>query len=215
MEPIYTKIKKYKKLIFNNYNWIILFVGVLLFIVILKSILIDEIQEFDRFYYEIVSKSISNSMTPIVKFITNLGSWFSLVSIAFILFIIVKDKKIKYAISINLMVSSLLNFIVKNIIQRPRPIDYRIIEEKGYSFPSGHSMSSMAFYGFLIYLIFKNVKNTYIKTILIFLLSVLIFLIGTSRIYLGVHYTSDVIGGFLLAISYLMIYTGILKYIKK
>lgn len=81
----------------------------------------------------------------------------------------------------------------------------------GYSFPSGHSMVSMAFYGFLIYLIYNNIKNKYIKWILISSLSILIILIGISRIYLGVHYTSDVLAGFLLSISYLVIYTRIVK----
>ena len=67
-------------------------------------------------------------------------------------------------------------------------------------------MISMAFYGYLIYLIYKYVENKYVKWILISLLSVLICLIGVSRIYLGVHYTSDVLGGFLISISYLVIY---------
>ena len=67
-------------------------------------------------------------------------------------------------------------------------------------------MVSMAFYGYLIYLIYKYVKNKYIKWSLIVLLSCLIVGIGTSRIYLGVHYTSDVLGGFLISASYLVIY---------
>ena len=91
-------------------------------------------------------------------------------------------------------------------MQRPRPTEFRIIEETGYSFPSGHSMISMAFYGYLIYLIYKYVENKNVKWILISLLSILICLIGISRIYLGVHYTSDVLGGFLISISYLVIY---------
>lgn len=69
-------------------------------------------------------------------------------------------------------------------------------------------MVSMAFYGYLIYLIYKYVKNKYIKWISIIFLSILICLIGISRIYLGVHYTSDVLGGFLISISYLVIYTS-------
>ena len=67
-------------------------------------------------------------------------------------------------------------------------------------------MVSMAFYGYLIYLIYRFVKNKYLKWISIVLLSLLICLIGISRIYLGVHYTSDVLGGFLISISYLVIY---------
>ena len=67
-------------------------------------------------------------------------------------------------------------------------------------------MASMAFYGYLIYLIYKYVENKNIKWILIMLLSILICSIGISRIYLGVHYTSDVLGGFLISISYLVIY---------
>ena len=105
----------------------------------------------------------------------------------------------------------LLLILLKNILQRPRPTEYRIIEETGYSFPSGHSMVSMAFYGYLIYLIYKYVKNKYIKWTLIVLLSILICSIGISRIYLGVHYTSDVLGGFLISLSYLIVYTLIVN----
>ena len=67
-------------------------------------------------------------------------------------------------------------------------------------------MASMAFYGFLIYLVYKNVKNKYLRNTLIVILSTLIFLIGISRIYLGVHYASDVLAGFLASIAYLIVY---------
>lgn len=72
-------------------------------------------------------------------------------------------------------------------------------------------MASMAFYGYLIYLIYKHIENKYIKWTLIALLSILIYTIGVSRIYLGVHYTSDVLGGFLISISYLIIYINLVK----
>ena len=120
--------------------------------------------------------------------------------------ILIKNKKIGVSIFSNLAIITALNQLLKNILQRPRPTEYRIIEETGYSFPSGHSMISMALYGYIIYLIYKYVTNKYIKWFSIVLLSILICSIGISRIYLGVHYTSDVLGGFLISVSYLVIY---------
>ena len=124
---------------------------------------------------------------------------------------LIKNKKVGISVPINLILASLTNYTLKQILQRPRPIEYRIIDESGYSLPSGHSMVSMAFYGYLIYLIYRQIKNKYIKWSLITLLSLLIISIGISRIYLGVHYTSDVIAGFLVAISYLIIYINIIN----
>ena len=127
-------------------------------------------------------------------------------ALTIVLFILIKNRKIGLSIFSNLVIITVLNQLLKNILQRPRPTEYRIIEETGYSFPSGHSMISMAFYGYIIYLIYNNIKNKYLKTALISILSLLIVMIGISRIYLGVHYTSDVCAGFLVSISYLIIY---------
>lgn len=134
-----------------------------------------------------------------------------LIIITITLIIIIKNKKIKLIIALNLLIEHTLNTILKNTLRRPRPIDYRLIEETGYSFPSGHSMASMAFYGLLIYLIYKNIKNKYLKWSLIIFLGTLIVAIGASRIYLGVHYTSDVLAGFLISIAYLILYTSIVS----
>lgn len=153
---------------------------------------------------------ISDFVTPIAKIITNLGGAISLISITIILLVVLKNKKIGIAVMINLLISTVLNIILKNVVQRPRPNEFRLITETGYSFPSGHSMVSMAFYGFLIYLIYKLVKIVN-KWTLIISLSIIICTIGISRIYLGVHYASDVLAGFTISISYLVIYTSIIK----
>ena len=132
----------------------------------------------------------------------------SIILLTVLLIIVVKGKRNKILILINVIVTTLLNQLLKNVFQRGRPID-SIIEESGYSFPSGHSMVSMAFYGFLIYLVYKS--NIKYKGLIVGLLSVLIVLIGISRIYLGVHYPTDVIGGFTLSLSYLLLFIDITK----
>lgn len=200
-------IEKIKEFAIKNLKWIILFVCIIGFLMLAEDVFHKEIMKGDIIGYEFISTYlISDFVTPIAKFITNFGGAIYLVAISIILFIVIKDKKIGITIISNLGIVTILNQLLKRILQRPRPEEFRIINEEGYSFPSGHSMVSMAFYGFLIYLIYKNVKNKYLKWSLITILGVLIISIGISRIYLGVHYTSDVLAGFLIAISYLIIY---------
>ena len=196
----------------KNLKWIILFISIIAFLAIAQNVWNKEIMLIDIIGYRIVSSTlISDFITPISKLITSVGGTIFLICVTIILLLTIKNKKIGLSICLNLIIITALNQLLKNILQRPRPTEFRIINESGYSFPSGHSMVSMAFYGFLIYLIYKYVQNKKIKYTLITILSILIFFIGISRIYLGVHYTSDVLGGFLISISYLIIYTRIVK----
>lgn len=203
------------KFIKNNWRWMLLFICLIGFLALAEDVFHQEIMNGDIVGYDIVSKLFKfNVSTPIAKFMTNFGGAIFVISLTTILFFVIKDKKIGISIITNLGIVTILNQIIKFIMQRPRPTEFRIIEETGYSFPSGHSMVSMAFYGYLIYLIYRYIKNKYIKWSLIVLLSILICLIGISRIYLGVHYTSDVLGGFLLSISYLVVYISLIKNLK-
>lgn len=199
--------EKIKDFIIKNLKWIILFICLVGFLALAEDVFHKEIMNGDIIGYKLVSTFlISDFATPIAKFITNFGGAIFLIIATIILFILIKNKKIAFSIISNLVIVTILNQLLKNILQRPRPNEFRIVEETGYSFPSGHSMAGMAFYGYLIYLIYKYVKNKYLKWTLIVLLGILICTIGISRIYLGVHYTSDVLGGFLISISYLVIY---------
>ena len=199
--------EKLKEFIVKNLKWIVLFICLIGFFALAEDVFNKEIMNGDIVGYKLVSTFlISDFAIPIAKFITNFGGAIILIVLAFMLFIFIKNKKIGVSIISNLAIITVLNQLLKRIVQRPRPTEFRIVEESGYSFPSGHSMVSMAFYGYLIYLIYKYVKNKYLKWISIILLSILICSIGISRIYLGVHYTSDVLGGFFISISYLIIY---------
>ena len=212
-ENLEMQIKEY---LIKNLKWIILFVCLIGFLALAEDVFNKEIMIVDIVGYKVISiLLISDFATPIAKFITNLGGAIFLIVLTVLLFILIKNKKIGASILGNLVIVTALNQLLKFILHRPRPTEYRIIEATGYSFPSGHSMVSMAFYGYLMYLTYKYIKNKYLKWTIIIILSLLICLIGISRIYLGVHYTSDVLGGFLISISYLVIYiSAVNKFFK-
>lgn len=180
----------------------------ILFSIICYGVLSYDSLVIDTKVYSFITNNIMNDgLTPILKAITELGGVAFTVLAGVLIFMFCK--KNRWFITIDLVGVTLVNQVIKHIIRRPRPNVLRLVEESGYSFPSGHSMVSMAFYGIIIYLVYKNVSNKYLKCILIILLSLLILSIGFSRIYVGVHYFTDVAGGFLLGLAYLIIYINI------
>lgn len=204
-------MNKIKNIIKNNYKFIILLICLILFLALAEDVFNKDIMKGDILGYSIIKSFINSSNTQVMKVITWFGSATCLIPLTILLFIILKNKRTGFLIGINLVFVTILNQLLKFVLQRPRPVDYRLIDETGYSFPSGHSMVSMAFYGYLIYLIYKSKFNKYVKIILMTILALLILFIGISRIYLGVHYTSDVVAGFLLSISYLIVFIKLFK----
>ena len=149
---------------------------------------------------------INKVYTKIFKIITILGSTRFFVLLSFLLLIFMKNKILASVIVVLLIISSGLIEGFKQMFKRERPNIKRLVKEKGYSFPSGHTTSSTSFFGFLIFLVSISYLIISVKIILIMLILVIILLIGLSRIYLGVHYFSDVIGAYLLASSYVLLY---------
>lgn len=198
-------------------RWIILGVCLILFTTIMIFVITKNKLYIDDIGYNIISKLRSNNMDKIVKIITNIGGTIVIGIVTIISLFIFRNKKINICIILNLLgIVILNNVIIKNIIGRNRPSGINIITEVGKSFPSGHSAVSMVVYGYLIYLTYNYVNNKKIKYLLISILSILILVVGLTRIYLGVHYTSDVLGGYLLGIVYLLLFTYISdKYIKE
>ena len=100
----------------------------------------------------------------------------------------------------------MLNQTAKYLFARTRPEDINLVIETGFSFPSGHSMVSLAFYGFFVYLLYHKKWSKKKRLMACIPLIILTLLVGISRIYLGVHYASDVLAGFALAMAYLIIF---------
>ncbi len=179
------------------------------FFLLLSNINTSGMKAFDEAVYNSLYKA--SWLTSLMKVITHLGDGATLVGIALLSFFVLRDKFNAIAISLDLSLISLVNHTLKNVIKRPRPDGFRLILIDGYSFPSGHSATSFAFYGFLIYLIIKNSRNKIVKVVTVVTLAAVILGVGISRVYLGVHYASDVIGGFLFAAFFTMIFISFIE----
>ena len=199
MSRLYKGIKK-------NIFWIILFISLIIFFYIIRSYYHSNLENFDNYIYSILSKYQNPTLTNIFKFISHLCGPITIVTSLVIILMIGKNKE--YDIYLVLVTSGafILNYIVKRICQRPRPLDINLITETGFSLPSSHAMVSVAFYGFLMYYIYKLDINKKKKIIFELLLGLLIILIGISRVYLGVHYASDVLAGFCLSTAYFILF---------
>ena len=166
---------------------------------------------FDLSIYNFIYGLNSPGLTMFMRVISSLGSAIVIITALLCIFLLFKDKKIFLQFFTLTIVTKVINHIIKIIVKRERPnVLTSISVESGYSFPSAHTMISTVFYGFIIYLIMKNVKNKKIKNISIISLFIIIFLIGISRIYLGVHYATDVIFGFLFGFIILFIFINLI-----
>lgn len=202
----------------NKLIFIIIILLLIVISIITKKIIFKEELLMDKLAYDILVTKLRNpTITKFMKLVTKLSNTKFIIAASLILilmFYIRKKKKISILIVINLLFIVLLNQTIKMIIKRERPTGFRLIEMTGYSFPSGHAMVSMAFYGLLIYLCKHLITNKVIRRLLITLNIIIILLIGISRVYLGVHYLSDVITGYSISIIYLLILAKLLKKYK-
>ena len=177
------------------------------FIIILVMILTNNIIQFDNKIYDTIFSIRNDFFDTFFKTITTFGNTINILCIT-VLLLILLSKKDRNILGVTVLITVLLNQAVKYIIQRTRPNHVSLIRQGGYSFPSGHAMISIAVYGFLIYFVNKKIKNKYLKYLTIILLLLLILGIGCSRIYLGVHYPSDVLAGYILSLIILIIVTN-------
>ena len=199
----------------KNIQKIILIISTLIFLLLTVLVLSNRNLILDEKIYSFISTHfINDKTTKIVKELTEFGSAKIMFLVFLTIFLVNKNRMIGLSVGINLLLSSNINFWIKQIIRRPRPQGIMLIEQSGFSFPSGHTMTSMAFYGFFFYLTYKYIENKYLKVTIITILTILIISIAISRIYLGVHYATDVLGGIFGALVYLIIFINVINKYK-
>jgi undecaprenyl-diphosphatase len=189
------------------------------FVYITRRVFVLNKNKLDSAVFNYLKDHVSERNNDIMEFFTFLGTHQFLIPanlslIAYFLFI----KKHKWhSIKIPaIALSSLgLMFLLKGLFDRERPSIPLLFQAKGLSFPSGHALMSVTFYGLLIYMIFKGVKNPALKWTLISLLILLIIIIGSSRVYLRVHYATDVIAGYCIGFLWLVFTVWMLNKIEK
>ena len=164
-----------------------------------------------------VANNRNGFWTSFFKVFTHLGSFYTLAILTLVgvilIWFIKKDKRTSTFYAITFMVVCVANFIVKRIVKRIRPEHLMIIKETGFSFPSGHAMMTFAFFFLVAHFVWVMVKNKSLKISLVVLCAGVIGLVSFSRIYLGVHYLSDILAGWLL--TFALVGFGLIIYNSK
>ena len=195
------------------------FICIALLIIMVRQVFGPAPPAFDQQTFDYLSGYVSNTNTRIMEFFTFLGSHKFLIP-AFLLFFawyyfIRKNKWYFIKIVTIAVCNLLLLFSLKFFFNRPRPVIPLLKEVPGLSFPSGHAFMGLTFFGLIIYIVYREATNPWIKWITIVVLLFFILIIGLSRVYLRVHYASDVIAGYCFGIISLVILLTMLKQIEK
>lgn len=190
-ENIY--LKKYK---------ILLAFFIFVFIGLTYVVMTNKFNYVEKVIYEIIIGTLNPFITKFMIFITNIGSTLGVLIIV-ICFLLWKPTRKIYGIpiSLNLILSVLLNNILKIMIKRPRPEILWLINETGYGFPSGHSMNNAALYMMISIISLRVIRNRELKLSIAILSFFIVFSIGASRVYLGVHNVGDVLAGWSAGIA--------------
>ncbi len=180
------------------------------FAALLRDVLAGGLVRIDEAaYWLIVERLRAPWLTPIMEGFSMLASPTVLIALLLMIAAFAPGRRPGWCCALNLALAALLNVALKTLIQRPRPEGFRLVEETGFSFPSGHSMAAMAFFGLVIWLIWHYERDRRRRNLLVAVFALIILMIGVSRIYLGVHYASDVLGGFCVSLVWLVLYTRI------
>lgn len=171
------------------------------FVEISEELVENELEEIDQRVTDFVVSFRSDGLTSFLTFMTHMGDRYAYLVIGLGLGVILymRQKSWRFVLQTVLIMalSTISNVVLKEVFNRQRPGEEHLVSVDTLSYPSGHSMSAMAFYGFLIFLTFQSPVRKRIRSAIAALLVMVILLVGLSRIYLGVHYPSDVAAGYM------------------
>ncbi len=180
----------------------IVVVPIVLFILLAIAIQSEFISGFENWTYSEIVEHMSPTLTRVLKIITHLGDPISVIVICLILLALPHFRKTySLLISINVILQVFINYSLKLLFARERPDILQLVTEKSYSFPSGHAMINMGLYLMLSICIYKTVKSKKLKYVFICILMIFPIIIGLTRVYLGVHYITDILAGWSLGIA--------------
>lgn len=198
------------RLIVANKRIVILAACAIVFVALLEDVLEGDLSRIDSAAYALIVERLrADWLTPIMEAISALATPVSLVVLLLVIVAFAPGKRPGACAAVNLVLVFLLNQALKFAIQRPRPDGFQLAIEQGFSFPSGHSMVAMAFFGLLVWMVWRYEADRATRIGCAVAFSAVIVLVGVSRIYLGVHYASDVLAGFCVSLAWLAIYTRV------
>jgi membrane-associated phospholipid phosphatase len=190
-------------------------------IIVIVFLLRDRVRKYkpaDMGIFERLNKWVSPTLSKWMLAITFLGKHQFLIpaNLLLIFYFLFIERQNWFSIRVAaISLSSLaLMFLLKYLFRRKRPLSPLLKAARGLSFPSGHAIMSVAFFGMLIYIVAHTAMNSILQSTIIALLVVLILLIGFSRVYLRVHYASDVLAGFIIGLIWLFISLAVLDQIE-
>ncbi len=199
--------------------FIIFFISLAFLIVMIRLVFFQSQNAFDQKVFDYLLPYVTHTHTVIMQCITFFGSHYFLFPawlLVFTWYFFIRKNKWFFIKLVTIALSNfLLLFGLKFLFNRTRPLIPLLKEVPGLSFPSGHAFMSLTFFGMIIYIIYRDVANKWLKWIAIIILVIIIFLIGLSRVYLRLHYASDVIAGFCFGVLSLTILIWLLGRIEK
>jgi len=187
--------------------WIVFILLFLFLLLALNVYLLPLSIGYDSKIISLFSTIRNPILTPIMVFFTYIADWYSIALLGIIgvaAFWKMRKTRVASALLVSVIGGELIVEIIKHLFKRARPdILSHLVAESGYGFPSGHSFVAFSFYGFMAYCLFRRARSGFAKAITLISGALIILAIGASRVYLGVHWPSDVLGSYLLGAAWI------------